>query len=153
METLYRPATLADATAIAMLMPDLGYEASAADLVRRLGVLLDDASHAVFVADAGGTLRGACHVATVRHLASDGFAEVLDLVVAAAHQGQGHGRALLQCAERWAAAAGHTRVRLRSGVHREAAHAFCERQGYERSRASFAFERRIQAAAACSSGR
>lgn len=142
------PATLrllqaSDADALVALLPDLGYAASADQLVRRLAALRDWPDQEAFVADIDGRLVGLCHVQGVRMLISDGYAEVQALVVSAACQGQGIGRALLEQACAWAGDRGYERVRLRSNVAREGAHAFYERQGFEKSKASYAFERRI----------
>jgi GNAT superfamily N-acetyltransferase len=65
---------------------------------------------------------------------------------------------LVGACEAWAADAGFERVRLRSGVHRDDAHAFYRRIGFEQSRASYAFERslvpaRANAPAATAAGR
>jgi GNAT superfamily N-acetyltransferase len=62
---------------------------------------------------------------------------------AAACQGQGVGRRLLEHACAWAAARSYERLRLRSNVVREGAHAFYEHFGFEKSKASYAFERRL----------
>jgi ribosomal protein S18 acetylase RimI-like enzyme len=75
-------------------------------------------------------------------LNSEGYAEIQALVVAAACQGQGIGRRLVAHACEWAFARGYERVRLRSGVQREAAHAFYEHLGFEKAKASHAFELR-----------
>ena len=132
-----------DADALVALLPDLGYAATAAQLVRRLGALRDWPDQEAFVAEVDGRLVGLCHVQGVRLLVSDGYAEIQALVVSAACQGQGIGRQLLEHGCAWAAGRGYTRVRLRSNVIREGAHAFYEHLGFEKSKASFAFERRL----------
>jgi GNAT superfamily N-acetyltransferase len=78
----------------------------------------------------------------VRMLISDGYAEIQALVVSAARQGEGLGRRLVAHACDWAFARGYERVRLRSNVTREAAHAFYEHLGFEKAKASYAFELR-----------
>jgi ribosomal protein S18 acetylase RimI-like enzyme len=60
--------------------------------------------------------------------------------------GQGPGKRLVAHACDWAFARGYDRVRLRSGVQREAAHAFYEHLGFAKAKASDAFElRKFQA--------
>jgi GNAT superfamily N-acetyltransferase len=129
-----------DAEAIAALLPHLGYDASVEQVRQRLAALLASPSHAVFLCERDGRVAGLCLIASVKHLASDGYAEVLELVVRAEFQRQGIGRRLVERAQAWASQQGHRRVRLRSGVHRAEAHAFYERLGYTKSRASYAFE-------------
>jgi GNAT superfamily N-acetyltransferase len=133
-----------DADALAALLPDLGYEASPAQLVRRLAALREWPDQEAFVADSAGAIVGLCHVQGVRLLASDGYAEIQALVVSAARQGQGLGRQLVAHACDWAFARGYERVRLRSGVAREGAHAFYEHLGFEKAKASYAFELRAR---------
>jgi GNAT superfamily N-acetyltransferase len=118
----------------------LGYEVLASQVETRLAFLLASDSHMVFVAEADGRLVGLCLASRVRHLASDGYVEIMELVVHERHQRQGLGRKLLEQAESWAASNGAGRVRLRSGVHRIEAHEFYARLGYSKARASFAFE-------------
>jgi GNAT superfamily N-acetyltransferase len=131
-----------DADAISALLPDLGYAATADQVRRRLAALREWPDQDAFVAVADGQVVGLCHVQGVRLLVSDGYAEIQALVVSAACQGQGIGRRLVAHARDWAFARGYDRVRLRSGVQREAAHAFYEHLGFEKAKASYAFESR-----------
>ena len=132
-----------DAEAVSALLPDLGYEATPGQVARRLAGIREWPDQDAFVAVADGTVVGLCHVQGVRMLNSEGYAEIQALVVSAACQGQGIGRQLVAHACDWAFARGYDRVRLRSNVVREAAHAFYEHLGFEKSKASFAFERRL----------
>jgi GNAT superfamily N-acetyltransferase len=132
-----------DADAVVALLPDLGYAASADQLVRRLAALREWPDQEAFVAEIDGRVVGLCHVQGVRMLISNGYAEIQALVISAACQGQGIGRRLLEHGCAWAASRGYERVRLRSNVIREGAHAFYEHLGFEKSKASYAFERKI----------
>ena len=137
-----RPLDFTDADAIAALLPDLGYQATAEQVARRLAGLREWPDQDAFVAVARDAIVGLCHVQGVRLLASDGYVEIQALVVSAGCQGQGIGRQLVAHACEWAFARGYERVRLRSGVQREAAHAFYEHLGFEKAKASHAFELR-----------
>jgi GNAT superfamily N-acetyltransferase len=131
-----------DADAVSALLPDLGYEATPGQVARRLAGIREWPDQEAFVADVDGAIVGMCHVQGVRMLNSEGYAEIQALVVSAACQGQGIGRKLVAHACEWAFARGYERVRLRSNVVREAAHAFYEHLGFEKAKASYAFERR-----------
>ena len=133
-----------DADAVSALLPDLGYTVSAGDVAARLARLRDWPDQEAFVAESGGCIVGLCHVQGVRMLISDGYAEIQALVVSEALQGQGLGKQLLAHACEWASARGYGRVRLRSNVVREDAHAFYEHLGFEKAKASYAFERRLE---------
>jgi GNAT superfamily N-acetyltransferase len=142
MPVTIRPLDATDAAAISTLLPDLGYEATPEQVVRRLAALREWPDQDAFVAVIDGAIVGLCHVQGVRLLASDGYAEIQALVVSATRQGQGLGKRLVSHACEWAFARGYERVRLRSGVQREDAHAFYEHLGFEKAKASFAFELR-----------
>ena len=137
-----RPLASTDAAAISALLPDLGYQATAEQVIERLAGLHAWPDQDAFVAVVDGQVVGLCHVQGVRLLVSDGYVEIQALVVSAALQGQGIGKRLVAHACDWAFARGYDRVRLRSNVVREAAHAFYEHLGFEKSKASYAFERR-----------
>ena len=142
MTVTIRLLTADDAPAVAALLPDLGYEATPDELTRRLASLREWPDQEAFVAELDGAVVGLCHVQGVRLLVSDGYCEIQALVVSAAVQGQGIGKVLVAHANAWAFARGYERVRLRSNVVREAAHAFYEHLGFEKSKASYAFELR-----------
>jgi len=129
-----------DYQAVAELMPDLGYEATACQVEERLALLMARPDNGIFVAELKDRIVGWSHVYGVRLLESDGYAEIGGLVVASNQQRNGAGTMLIRRSELWAASRGYARVRLRSGVHREAAHLFYESLGYKKSKASFAFE-------------
>lgn len=140
MPVAIRQMELPDVGAVSALMPDLGYEASPEQIRARLCALREWPDQEALVASEGSEIVGLCQVQGVRLLASDGYAEVQALVVAASHQRRGVGSALLRHAVQWSFERGYKRVRLRSGVHRELAHRFYEAQGFSRSRPSYAFE-------------
>ena len=141
-----RAATPADAEAVAELAGQLGYPATPEQIAHRLGLLDERAGNAVFVAETeAGEERvvGWVHVQGSYSLASDPSARVAGLVVDERLRGQGIGRALLEATEHWAAEQGFDEVRLRSNVIRERAHAFYERQGYERVKSSYLFRKAL----------
>lgn len=135
-----QPMAEADSMAVAGLLPDLGYSASPEDVRRRLQALRAWPDQEVLLAWRAAAVVGLCQVQGVRLIASNGYAEVQALVVAAAHQRSGVGSALVRHAVQWARHRHYERIRLRSGVHREAAHRFYESLGFAMSRASYAFE-------------
>ncbi|HEV3253105.1 MAG TPA: GNAT family N-acetyltransferase [Candidatus Acidoferrales bacterium] len=128
--TRVRAATLADAAALAPLSGQLGYPATPEETAQRLRRILDDAQHAVFVAEAAGRVAGWVHVFVYRTMESDARAEIGGLVVDEAARSRGIGRALMAGAEAWAREKGCQAVGLRSNVIREKAHAFYEALGY-----------------------
>lgn len=120
-----------DAAAIAALGAQLGYPVAVDAIAARLRKLLAMPTQAVFVAcDEDDTVRG--YVATEQRLLleSGAHVEIVALVVDADSRRGGAGRALLTAAESWAYRRGVSRLRVRSNVLREEAHAFYPDMGY-----------------------
>ena len=141
-----RKARRGDAERIALLSGELGYPATAAQIVTRLRQLKPASKHAVFVAespDAATGLVGWLHVSVSHLLESDIRAEVNGLIVAEGQRSAGAGAKLLEAAEEWARKRGCAGMNVRSNVIRERAHRFYERQGYEHYKTQKAFRKAL----------
>jgi GNAT superfamily N-acetyltransferase len=137
-----RRARHSDADSIAKLSGELGYPASAKEMMRRLRKVLMDKKSAVLVAEtpAAGVI-GWVHVSRNELLESEARAEVNGLVVADGQRSLGAGAKLLQAAEDWARKRGCRGMNVRSNVIRERAHAFYLRSGYEHYKTQKAFRK------------
>jgi len=137
-----RPATPADAEALALLSAQLGYPADASVIARRLG---DIASRDVVLValDPRGTACGFAHAEPRRLLIAEPFVELASLVVSEAARGAGVGAALLTAVETWAREHGVASVRVHSNVIRERAHRFYLRQGYAEQKRQAVFFKRL----------
>lgn len=140
-----RPVHLDDAEAVAALCGQLGYSADAAAVLGRMERIAADAGRAVLVACADGAVVGWVDLSLEYHLQSEPVALIGGLVVADAARGQGIGRELCRAAEEWARGCGVTRIRVRSNVIRQRAHAFYLRDGYARVKTSAVFEKVLAA--------
>jgi GNAT superfamily N-acetyltransferase len=139
-----RKARRSDAERIAQLSGELGYPATAVQIVTRLRQLKPASKHAVFVAecsDATVGLVGWLHVSVSHLLESDIRAEVNGLIVAEGQRGAGAGAKLLEAAEDWAGRHGCQGMNVRSNVIRERTHGFYERNGYEHYKTQKAFRK------------
>ena len=132
-----------DVGAVAVMVEQLGYSATAAEVARRIAVVADDPSSEVLVAVLDAQVVGWVHVNEVTMLQVGTFAGIPGLVVADGHRGTGIGGALLEAAEAWGRERGHTLMRIRSNVIREAAHGFYRRRGYETEKQSFSFTKSL----------
>lgn len=136
-----RRARAEDAGRIGDLMRQLGYDAPANELARRIERRDDD--RAVFVAeDESGTLGWAAICV------EEGFVEgrqawIEGFVVDEVARGSGIGAKLLEAAEAWARRRGCGTMRVQSNVLRERAHGFYERHGYSKIKAQFAFRKAL----------
>lgn len=119
-----RPATLADAAAIAALTAELGYPGDIAATRHRLEQLLPVPHELVLVAEQAAVVIGWLHAHTSVALESGLQAEIIGLVVSADHRRTGAGRTLVRAAEAWAIARGAPVVVVRSNVLREESHRF-----------------------------
>lgn len=87
--------------------------------------------HCILVAEDGRGIVGRLSIARNPHPACAHVADI-GLMVAQGARRQGVGGALLAAAERWAAAAGVTKIELHVFPHNDAALALYERAGYRR---------------------
>ena len=128
--------------ALARLATQLGYPAQAEEMHERLARVTDDVAGTVLVAaSAHGEVLGWTHVVERLNLEESPFAELAGLIVADGARGLGIGAALLQAAEQWALARGLARLRVRSNVLRERAHAFYRRAGYVERKRQIVFDK------------
>jgi GNAT superfamily N-acetyltransferase len=143
MDVTVRPMRPDDAETVAVLSHQLGYPATAADIVRRLAAMERRGAAQVFVAETPDRqIVGWIHVYGVYLLEADAYGEVGGLVVAEHVRGKGVGARLLAAAEAWAAD-DYPTVRVRSNVTRTAAHRFYERVGYQRDKTQHNFQKSL----------
>lgn len=135
-----RTAAAADVEAIGSLIVDeLGYAGmDSAKWPDRFARILADGYHQTFVACIGGGVVGfiGMHRCIAYELDED-YLRVVALAVSSAYQRNGIGKELLHCAEQYAMTNGIRHISLSSGTSREKAHAFYERNGYEKRQWGF----------------
>jgi len=126
-----RDARLTDAPALAALLRELGFPASANTITSRLDTMLG-ASEVVLVAAQDGALLGllTVHITPVLHRPTP-VGRLTALVVTERARGQGVGRALVAAAEKLLAERGCGLVEVTSNRRLTDAHAFYERLGYQ----------------------
>lgn len=139
-----RRASREDASRVAELSGQLGYPATSDEMRHRLGAILQDERHALFVAEvADGPVVGWVHVFTNPLVVAEALAELGGLIVDERYRGAGVGRRLMQQVEQWAHERGCRAVVLRSNVVRQEAHRFYERLGYRVVKTQRAFRKEI----------
>jgi ribosomal protein S18 acetylase RimI-like enzyme len=126
----------ADLAAAAVLLGQLGYPLSETELQERLDRVTAASDHAVRVAESEGVIVGLIHVFERPALEKPCEAVVQSLVVDGRHRGTGIGVLLMRDAEAWARSRRLASVTLYTRVDRDAARAFYERLGYQRSATS-----------------
>lgn len=138
-----RPASSADAAAMARLATQLGYPSSQEQVERRLASIHGDPEHVVQVAVRDDRVVGWVHAFVYRLIENEPCAEIGGLVVDEGSRGEGAGRLLMQHVEQWARAKGCRSVYLRSNILRERAHLFYEGLGYRRIKTQHAFRKEL----------
>jgi GNAT superfamily N-acetyltransferase len=127
-----RPATEADAAAIAGLITELGSPTTPAEMAARLATIRPRADFVALVAVTDGAVAGMAGLSVspsfVRNTPNG---QIVAMVVGAGYQRRGIGRALIDAAEAWFRERGATRIMLVSGLHRAGAHAFYRACGFE----------------------
>ncbi len=132
-----------DVEAAARLSTELGYPATTEELAGRLADLSWREDHAVLIAELDGTVIGWIHVQESRLVVEPPRADITGLVVSREVRREGVGRTLVEAAERWAAERGADRIRVRSNVVRDDAHAFYPAIGFEVAKTSTVFEKQL----------
>jgi ribosomal protein S18 acetylase RimI-like enzyme len=126
-----RPATPADADAIASLFTDEGYPAGPSDIVERLGRFASAHSQVLVAEHDGGILGFIAIHAMPRFEHDDRIMRILALVVDAGARERGVGRGLMAEAERIAAELGAAFIEITAGHHRPEARHLYESLGYD----------------------
>jgi len=134
-----------DAAAAAALSAELGYPADTDMMRARIERLSAMADHGLFAACQGTRVVGWIHGLAAHPLQGDPRAEIGGLIVAAGARSTGVGALLVQRAEQWARERGFDAILVRSQIMRDAAHRFYLREGYERTKTSAVFTKRLRA--------
>ena len=134
-----RDVKLSDASALAALMCELGYETTSEEMMARLKSILLDPRYSTFVAEIGNQVCGM--IGTLTHASyehNDPSGKIIALVVVQRLRRSGSGRALIAAAEKDFANRNVTRVTLTTRFERDEAHQFYEAVGYSRTGFRFA---------------
>ncbi len=137
-----RTAKRSDAKALALLSTELGYPATPKQMSIRLAQFNSEPRHGIFVAELDGVV-GWIQVSAVQSLESGTYAEILGLVVAKSHHGQGIGTQLVSVAEAWARKKKCRRIRVRTNSVRVQAQEFYKKLGYSLKKTQDVFDKTI----------
>jgi len=128
-----------DAAAVAALLGELGYATSEEQAAIRLERLREEPQTTALAVDVGGAVAALGGIRFEWPLEyGEPWGRVIALVVGAQHRGRGIGARLLDALEAEASSRGCLGVVVSSGSHRQEAHAFYERRGYEATGRRFA---------------
>jgi ribosomal protein S18 acetylase RimI-like enzyme len=129
-----RFAEVNDASALAQLMCELGYETTKSEMQIRVERIATDERYRTFVAVRDGKVCGMIGTLTYpSYEHNDPSGRILALVILRTMRRHGIGRALIATAEKDFAQRGIRRIALNTRLAREDAHKFYESLGYERN--------------------
>ena len=134
-----RPARLPDASDVARLTTQLGYDLAESIAADRLSRILRRQDQQFLVAEVDAHVVGWVHAAVAEFVEVEPFVTIAGLIVEREHRRQGIGRMLMAEAEAWAKARGCSIVRLWSSAARTAAHRFYEQLGYANVKTQYSF--------------
>lgn len=137
------PMRRADLPHLVKLCTQLGYVTDFENLSRRYVEVVQNPGHALLVAVDNEIPIAFLHARVSVSFARDSGVEVAALVVEETRRGEGIGKALMKHAEAWARQQGYPAIFLRSNEIREEAHKFYEGLGYDTTKKSLGFLKRL----------
>ncbi len=138
-----REAKQSDATPIANLTGELGYEATADIISQRLARLLARSDQRVYVALFEGKVAGWIQAHASEILETGLRVEIVGLVVSSDFRRRGLGRELVRHIETWSGSIGAGTVVVRSNLTRQESHVFYRALGYECVKTQAVFRKRL----------
>ena len=140
-----RHVSVKDAAQVAALSTELGYPSTVRETISSIQAIDKSICDVAYVAVNGETVLGWIHVLYTIRLESGPFCEIGGLVVARNAHGRGIGRLLVEKAKKWSAERNIDKLRVRSNVIREGAHAFYTKTGFVEYKQQKVFEYTIGA--------
>jgi GNAT superfamily N-acetyltransferase len=142
-DVITRDACFDDIEELTLLMADLGYPASFAEMISRLNYIFEHPDYKTIIAVFAGEIVGMSGLCKGIYYEKNGFyLRILAFVVKQNRQGLGIGKILLKASEDWAIEQGLRTILVNSGNRdeRKAAHAFYQKMGYEVKSSGFVKE-------------
>ena len=138
---IIRPARADDATRLTVLLTQLGYGRTPAEVGRHIAAAAADPRAIVLVAERpGGTVVGCLGALISSRLAEGDRGEITSLVVDTDFRGRGIGAALVRAGAEWVQSHRMTRLRVRCNTKREKAQSFYARLGFQQTKTQQVFD-------------
>jgi GNAT superfamily N-acetyltransferase len=144
MEIVIREIWVEDAGQVVVLSEQLGYAMSLTDTQKQMEEIMGSKNDKAFVAIDRDKIVGWMHVFYTSRLESKSFCEIGGLVVDENSRGKGVGKLLVGQAKLWCVAKGCEKLKVRSNVIRDKAHAFYLSCNFKEAKEQKVFEINIQ---------
>jgi GNAT superfamily N-acetyltransferase len=123
---------IGDAERISELVNELGYPTTIAEMSSRLSMILTDPDYVTYVAEVDSCVVGIAGATLGRYYERNGIYSRL-VILAVSSAARGIGSELVAAIESWSITKGAHEMFVNSGLHRNDAHRFYERCGYQRT--------------------
>jgi len=131
-EILIRDALPRDATAVAVLLTQLGYPQDGGFVIRKMEALSRRDGAKIFVAEEEGEVVGFLSFSSEAAFHREGnIGTITAMCVLETKRGRGIGRSLIEHAETFAKESDCVRIAVASGIHRTKTHQFYHHCGFE----------------------
>ena len=121
-----------------LIRNELGYPVTSRDLEERIAQMHGDDRYRIFVASDGVSVTGFIGITIGLAFEIPGrIMTIIALAISQAHQGSGIGSSLVRKAEDFGMSCHVSAILVSSGILREAAHRFYEKQGFHKKGYSF----------------
>jgi len=131
---IIRDAGIADIEALALLMTDLGYPTSVADMQTRFEMIIAHQDYKTIIAELNDEVVGMAGLCKGIYYEMNGlYMRITAFVVKQNYRGMGIGKQLINAAEAWATEQGLHTILINSGNREErlASHEFYRKMGYD----------------------
>jgi GNAT superfamily N-acetyltransferase len=132
-----------DASPVALLCLQLGYDISTEQVVENIESVLANKDHDAYVAVHENEVIGWVGVTWIFQIESRPYCEIRGLVIDRQHRNKGIGRMLIEKARQWGKEKGNNKLRLRCNIKRTEAHLFYQHLGFKEIKVQKIFETEI----------
>ena len=140
MEIITRRIAEQDASAVAALCKQLGYDLSVQQTLENIRAVLANKEHGAFVAADSDKVIGWIGLAQAIQIESPKYCEIRGLVVDDDYRNRGVGRLLVEKAKQWCRENGNKKLRLRCNMKRREAHLFYQHLNFKEVKEQKVFE-------------
>jgi GNAT superfamily N-acetyltransferase len=135
---------VADAEAVTVLSPQLGYSVSSSQTVAHIKQVLSLQDDCILVASDDAKIIGWVHAFKAIRIETPPFIEIAGLVVDEAYRGKGIGKVLIEKIKIWSGEKNIFTIRIRCNTKRLKAHKFYTDLGFQQSKEQKVFELSLQ---------
>jgi GNAT superfamily N-acetyltransferase len=140
MNLVIRPMQESDNRAATLLLHQLGYSSTEAQMQDRIRNVISSDDHCAYMALKDGQAAGWIHASVSISFETDPFVEIKGLVVSEECRGQGIGKHLVEHVRKWVIQKSIPRIRVRCNRIRHQSHLFYQKIGFTETKEQKVFD-------------